>query len=133
MKKGDCIHMATPGNSIPHLWIIVSDIDPKTDKCVIVNLTTLGHLCDRTVILHFGEHPSITHDSIVRYQDAQIVTANAVDAAIRGKAAFLRSPCSQEMLEKVVKGIQDSPETPIGIQKFCGFPTSVTVKISRKT
>jgi len=119
--------MPTPGNPIPHLWIIVSDVDPITDKCVLVNVTTLCHVCDKTVILHAGDHPSINHDSVVRYQSAFITTVNAIQAAVRGRAAFLKTPCSQSMLKKVLEGIKNSPDTPFDIQKFCGIPVSKTV------
>ena len=134
MKKGDCVHMRTPGNPISHLWIIVSDIDPTTDQCVIVNVTTLGHICDKTVILHDGDHPCIDHDSVVRYQDATIVTSNNIQAAIRGKAAFTKPPCSRALLARIIEGIGKSSETPFDIQKFCGFqvPTEIPVEPKKK-
>jgi hypothetical protein len=126
MKKGDCIHMRCPGNPIPHLWVVASDID-SVGRCVIVNVTTLAHICDKTVILHKGDHQSIEHDSIVRYQDAMITTDKAIEAAIRGGAALRKTPCSQATLKKIIEGIAKSPETPLDIQAFCGVPVSTTL------
>lgn len=131
MKKGDCFHMPSPGNPIPHLWIVVSEIDSES-RCAIVNVTTLGHICDKTVILHAGDHPSIDHDSIVRYQDAMITTERAIDAAIRGKAAFRKPPCEQELLKRIVAGIGLSKDTPIEVQVFCGFHVSSKFKTAPK-
>jgi len=132
MKKGDCVHMRTPGNPVSHLWIIASDVDSLTDNCVIVNVTTLGHICDKTVILHAGDHPCIEHDSVIRYQDAFVTTANAIQAAIRGGAAFPKAPCSQPMLARVVEGIEKSPDTPLDIQQFCGIPVAKIFPLPKK-
>ena len=123
--------MPSPGNPIPHLWIVVSDIDSQ-GKCAVVNVTTLGHICDKTVILHAGDHPAIDHDSIVRYQDAMITTDGALEAAVRGKAAFRKASCSPELLTKIIEGIQISKDTPIEVQAFCGFPVTTTIAVCPK-
>ena len=121
--------MRMPGNEIPHLWIVVSDVDPKTDKCAIVNVTTLGHICDKTVILNSGDHPFITHDSIVRYQGAMITTSKALEAGIAGGVAHHKAPCSARMLSKVIAGIGASKDTPIDVQVFCGFAVKSTIAV----
>jgi hypothetical protein len=129
IKKGDCVHMPTPSNPVPHLWIVVTDVEPGTGKCVIVNITTLGHICDKTVVLHAGDHPSIEHDSIVRYQDALITTENAIEAAIRGRAAFRKQPCSPEVLKRVIEGIGNSKETSLAVKAFCGYPVKTKISL----
>lgn len=121
--------MPTPSNPIPHLWIVASDVENGTGKCVIVNVTTLGHICDKTVILHAGDHPSIQHDSIVRYQDAMITTEKAIEAAIRGGATFRKQPCSSDMLKRVCEGIGISKDTPLNVKAFCGFAVKTKINL----
>ncbi len=70
---------------------------------------------------------SITHDSVIRYQDAQIVKVNAIAAAIRGKAAFQKPSCSPRMLAKIVDGLGKSPEATPDIQSFCGISVNKTI------
>jgi hypothetical protein len=118
MNAGQCVLMPTPGNQTAHLWIVVTNTD-VAGLCVIVNVTTLRHICDKTVILHVGEHPFITHDSIVLYADAQIVRSSAIEAALRGGAAQGKPPCSPGVLARVVAGIAASPDTPFKVQQFC--------------
>lgn len=131
MKKGDCFYMPSPGNPIPHLWVMVSDVDSE-GRCAVVNVTTLGHVCDKTVVLHAGDHPAIVHDSIVRYHDAMITTERAIEAAIRGKAASRKTPCKPELLVRIIAGVGLSKDTPIDVQAFCGFPASTKFTIKPK-
>jgi hypothetical protein len=119
MKVGDCIKMPTPGNKIPHPWFVVAD---KPDgSCVIVNMTTLGHVCDKTVILHKDEHPTVLHDSIILYSDAQITTLETLDLLVSRGAASKQDACSPDFLKKIQEGIAKSPETRIYVLNFCGI------------
>jgi hypothetical protein len=118
--------MLKPGNQIPHCWFVVAD---KPDgQCVIVNMTTLGYVCDTTLVLHRGEHPEIDHDSIILYADAQITTLETLDVLVSRKAASKKDACSSALLKKIHDGIGKSPETKIKILTFCGI--SVPEKIN---
>jgi hypothetical protein len=123
--------MPTPNNPIAHLWIVVTDIN-STGKCAIVNVTTLSHLCDKTVILHAGDHPSIDHDSVIRYQDALITTENAVENAIRGGVANRKRSLSPAILNRVVAGIGASKDTSLDVKVFCGFSVKTKIPIPSK-
>jgi hypothetical protein len=130
MKCGDCVLMPKGGgNHIPHLWVVVTDPNAQ-GMCVIVNVTTLKHICDKTVVLCVGEHPFITHDSIVFYADAQIVLAGAIDNAIRGGVAQKKEDCPLPTLQRIQQGLLDSPHTSGKVIKFCEacWPTKAVPK-----
>ena len=55
----------TGGIGKAHLWIAVTEPQPDSSQIVIVSLTTLRYDRDQTVILQPGDHPFITHQTIV--------------------------------------------------------------------
>jgi hypothetical protein len=111
--------MPKPGNKIPHCWFVVRDT--PDGQCAIVNMTTLSHICDKTVILHKNEHPEVDHDSIILYSDAQITTLEILDVLVSRGAASKKQSCSPEFLQRIQDGIAKSPETKIHILAFCGI------------
>src|SRR5208283_4912341 len=119
VKIGDCIKMRKPGYKIPHCWFVVAD--NPAGQCVIVNMTTLGHTCDKTVILHSGDHPNVDHDSIILYSDAQITTLETLDTLVSRGAASKEKSCSPALLKKIQSGIGASHEAKPKIKIFCGF------------
>ena len=119
MKVGDCIKMPKPGNKIPHCWFVVCD--QPDGQCVIVNMTTLSHICDMTVVLHAQEHPEVDHDSIILYSDAQITTLETLDILVSRGAASKKEPRSSEVLKKIQDGIAKSSKTHINLLNFCGI------------
>ena len=125
MNLGDCIRTAIPGNPIPHCWFVVAVNDKG--ECVIVNMTTLSHICDKTVVLRAGDHPEVTHDSIILYIDARIVSLQNLDLLVSRGIAQRKAPCGPELLAKLVKGISDSPNTEPKILSFCGLVQTTTV------
>jgi hypothetical protein len=114
--------MPKPGNKVPHCWFVVAD--NAEGQCVIVNMTTLGHICDKTVILRHGDHPEVDHDSIIFYSDAQITTLQTLELLVSRGAASKKSSCSAETLKKIQDGIVASPDTKAKILKFCGYPVN---------
>ena len=84
-------------------------------------MTTLSHICDKTVILHAKEHPEVIHDSIILYSDAQVTTLETLDILVSRGAASKKVACSPEVLKKIQDGIAKSSETKINILNFCGI------------
>jgi hypothetical protein len=120
VKIGDCIKFVKPGNPIPHCWFVVAE--NAAGECVIVNMTTIGHVCDKTVVLHEGDHPSIEHDSIILYSDAQVTSFSVLEKLLRAGTINPKPSCSPELLKKLRDGIPASPETKDKILIFCGYP-----------
>jgi len=102
-----------------HLWIVVTEPQPTDQLCVIVSVTTLRKHSDTTVILRSGDHPRITHDSVIRYADAQIVDARALDGVLKIGKAKAREVCPPDMLKRIQNGIGTSAFVPKKIVTFC--------------
>src|SRR5262245_31893923 len=65
-----------------HLWIVISEPQQDAANVVIVNLTTWVDWKDQSCILVVGDHPWITHDSCVSYQDAKCVAEQVLDGLV---------------------------------------------------
>jgi len=123
VKLGDCIKFQKPGISVPHCYFIVAE--NSSGECVIVNMTTMGHICDKTVILHKGDHPEVTHDSIILYSDAQITTFETLDILASRGIVQRKAPCSPDFMKTLQDGLGKSPETKPKIRVFCGHPPRI--------
>ncbi len=83
MDCGDTFLMPAPGvGATPHLWIIISQPDPRTYHCAIVSVTTLRNSKDQTVILRVGDHPFIRHDNVYKMIVSIMAVAIAADRAL---------------------------------------------------
>jgi hypothetical protein len=85
----------------PHLAIVVSDC--QHDKVLFVRLTTDEAGKDSTCRLAVGDHPWITHPSVVHYGGAMCVERAVLDAQI-GVNLDASSPVAAAILTKVIKG-----------------------------
>jgi hypothetical protein len=120
MDCGDTFLMPAPGGvATPHLWIVVTQPDPRTHLCAIVSVTTLRNSKDRTVILRPGDHPFVRHDSTIFYGDAMIVDVLRLEAEIAAGLAVVREKCSAATLKLVQDGVVASPFTRPKILRFC--------------
>jgi hypothetical protein len=118
LTAGDTVEMRLGHPTIPHLWILVTDPHPDSQKAVIVSVTTLRSHSDQTVILRKGDHPYILHDSVVSYQDAQELSVVKIQAQIdRGWPQC--DSCSDELLRKVQAGLLTSRFTKKSIKVIC--------------
>jgi hypothetical protein len=120
MDCGDTFLMPAPGGAVtPHLWIVVTQPDPRTRLCALVSVTTLRNSKDQTVILRPGDHPFIRHDSTIFYGDAMIVDARRLEAEIAAGLALVREKCSNATLRLVQDGVAASPFTRPKFLRFC--------------
>ena len=102
-----------------HLWILLTEPRSSDHLCVIVSVTTLRRNSDLTVVLRSRDHPRITHDSVVRYADAQIVDAGDLDRVLKLGKAKTREVCAPQMLKRIQDGIGVSVFVPKRIANFC--------------
>lgn len=95
MRCGDSFLMTGPGGfGKAHLWIAVTDPQP-------------------------GDHPFITHQTVVLYGDSRIVDASRIDALIRDGTALAHKACPAQTLKLIQQGVLSSPYTPRKIIAFC--------------
>jgi hypothetical protein len=103
----------------PHLWIVITEPEPPGYECVIVNVTTQRKNSDSTVVLRRKDHPSIDHDSVVRFSDARIVDSRDLDGVFKAGRASARATCSLAVLQRIQQGVIDSIFSPKKIVSFC--------------
>lgn len=77
MTLGDTFVNLNP-TSRSHLWVVISNETPE--GWIIVNLTARRPPCDDSCIVRPGDHLWVSHDSIVGYARAQVLSQIAVDA-----------------------------------------------------
>jgi len=68
-----------------HLWIVLTP--PNEGEVVIVSVTTERRKSEKLVRLKKGDHPFITHDSVIPYSYAKVVTVESIETAIKNGVA----------------------------------------------
>jgi hypothetical protein len=115
--------MPKAARAIEHLWVIVTDVDPTTNKAVCVNVTTLQSHSDKTCVLKPGDHRFIKHDSVIKFSDAREMDVALVEQALRAQTTQFvceaHDPCETELLIRIQQGLIDSKQTPKGIKATC--------------
>jgi hypothetical protein len=118
---GDTFLIPKRGEDIEHLWIVITEPDADANA-VCVSVTTRRSYSDTTVVLGVGDHPFITHESVIHYVDARILDLRKVQAALdaRTRTFICRShkPCSEVLLARVQDGLLKSPYPTKGVKAF---------------
>lgn len=109
IRPGDTFVLAFSGEG-RHLWIVAAT--SKAGECLLVNLTTLRHNIDQTVVVRAGEHPFITRPSAVFYAGARICRTAALLEAQRDGRATPHGRLERKLLELILEGFRASPHTP---------------------
>jgi hypothetical protein len=118
---GDAVEMPKTQLATPHLWILITEPIEETGLAVIVNITSLRPHSDKTTIIVSGEHPYITHDSVVLYADAKITDVRLIENGIAQGHDTIRlcAPCEAKLLNRIQEGIGNSPFTSEKVYNFC--------------
>ena len=85
----------------------------------MVNITTLRHNADQTVILHSGAHPFIRHPSCAFFADSQIVSTIDLGRWILAGIAQPQQSFRPDLLRDIQEGLLVSDYTPKKIVEFC--------------
>lgn len=109
IQPGDAFLFAFGGEK-PHLWIVAA-VSKARSECLIVNLTTLRHNVDQTVILQPGDHPFINKASAVFYAGAKICAVASLDEVQRRGEAERREPLKADLLKLILDGFRASEHT----------------------
>lgn len=118
LKAGQTLLLPKPGQTTPHLWVVVVAPDPASHETVLVNLTTLRSHSDNTVVLQPGDHPFVQHTTVVFFADARIVEAKAIAAALKSGIFQSHQDCSAPLLLRIQHGLFASPHTPQKVKTF---------------
>ena len=116
LALGDTVLLPKPGHDKPHLWVLVSGVNPQSGEVIIVNFTTERPHSDKTVVIQPGEHRFVDRPTVVFYSDARFTTLAALNAAVNQGVATQHDPLSRALLNRVQAGLLASPLTPTKIK-----------------
>lgn len=104
----------------PHLWIVLTSPDHhEEDEVVVVSLTTKQSWSDPTVEIGPGEHPFVERPTAVRYSNAELYPPQRLIRAVLSGTATRRPAVSEELLDRIRRGLLESPNTPERVREFC--------------
>lgn len=116
---GDTIQFSRYGESIPHLYVVVTPPDGDPPRVVIASVTSKRSHSDTTTILLPPDHPWINRPSVVNYGKATLVRVDYLLAQIKDNIADVHRPLKPEKLEIIQQGILKSKRTPRHIKRHC--------------
>jgi|688.fasta_scaffold278576_1 hypothetical protein len=125
---GTCLLLPKVTNPIPHLWIVLTEIDyaPSVDTSpitppvvVMVNLTSLRERSDTTVVLNKGDHPFITKPTSVFYDDTSFTSVTDLKEIVKLPKYDFHYDCSEQLLKRIQQGLLISPYADPEIQDYC--------------
>ena len=109
-----------PGPDVPlHLWLVLTDPDPKTSEVAAVMVVTAKDYTDPTVILKAGEHPFIKHDSSVQFGTVQLLKCSLLAREMKKGRCHLKEDLKPEVLARVRKGLLQFPFTVRALRTYC--------------
>jgi len=107
---GEVFRARSPGT---HPYVIVTN--PAADgKFAIANFTTKADRPreDQSCVLVPGDHPFITHDTIIRYADAYLTDEGALRGLLSQSLIEFLVPVSPQVLKRIQEGALVSRLTP---------------------
>ena len=105
----------THANRDSHLWVVLGSID--REHVVIANVTTLrGKFADHSCVLNVGDHPLITHESYIRYNEAHFVTMDQLDACCSEGHIEICDSFAAGVMERILDGAGKTKHLEIGIK-----------------
>lgn len=102
-----------PRSRREHLWVVLSDPKIGRDRVLIANITSLDKYKERACVVQRGEHPWVTHDSCVFYEESRITSLDNLYLG-KDKGLFkLADPVTPALLKRMRDGILDSTRVAI--------------------
>jgi hypothetical protein len=109
-----CPHGGLTGDD-RHVWVVISAPDRfPDDDVIVVNITTIyqGAPYDSACVLYNGDHPTVKHDSYIRYQSAVGFTAQRIQSAVTAGAIIILESIEQSVLDRIRLGAQNTNRMP---------------------
>lgn len=98
-----------------HLWVIARKC--RHGRVLIVTVTSPGRGKEETCVVRAGEHPRVTHDSLVNYSNAGVGTqADIINAALRGELVA-NVPIADDVVSRICAGVSGS-RAPRSVKRF---------------
>jgi hypothetical protein len=117
MSPGDTFLIPTPPYyNVSHLFIVLA-VQESSQMALIVNITS-ERLCEGTCPLNVGDHPFITHPSVIDYAHARIQKISNLEKSLKNEVIKSRQPVNKDLLLRIQKGALDSPAISQKCQNF---------------
>jgi hypothetical protein len=101
--RGTAIKLRASGVET-HLWIIVTNPQPKTNLVLAFNLTDVVNYPTSRCIVEIGEHERITMRSAIRYFSPKIWDAELLQKRIEDGTFEQFENASDELIQKITNG-----------------------------
>jgi hypothetical protein len=85
---------------------------------LLVNISSYYDGCDDTCVLNFGDHDFVRHASYVFYAEALIMKASGIKNGFDSGALTPNKALQDTVFDRVISGINKSPDTPANIMKY---------------
>jgi len=126
ISAGFCFYLEVPGESSNnHIWTVVTDPDPESEKIVIVNFTSVKKdkpIYDKTTIVESDEFCSVlTKQSYMLYSESRVLSVSDLLKILHSDYADSRKRCPSNLCRRIQDGILKSTQTPARIIKIVRF------------
>jgi len=118
VRAGRSLHWTEPAAG-PHLWFILSDVDPDTTQVVVVRLVTSRPYTDKTLSVNVGDHSFIQHESNIDCGSALLLRADKLNEMLNSGEMSLGADMSTRLLEQARNAVLVSSKTIHFVTKYC--------------
>lgn len=101
----------------PHLHIVITEPD-ETGWLVLVSVTTRRAKSDTMVCLDAGDHPFITHPSVITYAYSEIITVTKLTEMIANGDATPKKRASDALVARAQRGMLETDRAPREVQQL---------------
>ena len=104
MKPGDTFFIRDRAVD-SHLWVILSDPDVDAERVVMVSMTTHESHKEDVCLLHVGDHPRVSHETCIAYDETRMTTLEQLRALTKGGHLVIQAPVSADVLKRIRDGV----------------------------
>ena len=102
-----------------HLFFVLNEVEDKREwSVVLAPVSSMREKGDSTCILKPGDHPFIKHKSFVEYGQCRTDSLTHLEQQVKSGNWERKDDASQRLIERIIDGLFDSPQTKPRIQKL---------------
>lgn len=117
LSVGNTLLIPTPPTNKKHLFIIIA-IEKGSDVALLVNIISATIACDNTCYVTIGEHPFVTHESVINYGDSRITPIANLEYNLNNGFFEKLTPVTRKLLRKIQDGALVSPAIRLKHKNF---------------
>jgi hypothetical protein len=109
LAVGNTLLIPTPPNNKEHLFIIIA-IEKSSNSALLVNITSPRIGRDNTCCINIGDHPFVTHISVINYLDSRITPIANLEYCLDNSIFKKHSPVTPQVLKRIQDSALKSPD-----------------------